>query len=81
MPAGRSDSIRPVAEPVPLGEPDGIKEAVPFGEAAQLGDGDPVAGTTADCEAKQPGEAIPVGVVTLTEGVGVTAVDGGVVDG
>lgn len=81
MPAGRSDSIPPIAEPVPLGEPDGLEEAVSFGEAVQLGDGDPVVGTTADCEAKQPGEAVPVGVVTLTEDVGVTAVDGGVVGG
>lgn len=81
MPAGRSDSIPLVAEPVPLGEPDGLEEAVPLGEAVQLGDGDPGVGTTADCEAKQPGEAVPVGVVALTEDVGVIAVDGGVVGG
>ena len=81
MPAGSSDSIPPVAEPVPLGEPDELEEAVPFGEAVQLGDDDPAVGTTADCEAKQPGEAVPVGVVTLTEDVGVTVADGGIVDG
>lgn len=81
MPGGKSNSIPPVAEPVPLGEPDGLEDAVPLGEAVQLGDGDPTAGATADCEAKQAGEVVPVGVVTLTEDVGVTAVEDGVVGG